>query len=112
MILIIRETVTTEQIKQMTEQFDSNFVKLAVDVNREILAGGGELHADCEQALLEDNSQQVDIWGADWHPETRTVTFESIINIRPRQQNFSMEVQDPALRSKIEKIIRGLLEVA
>jgi len=112
MILIIRETVTTEQIKQMTAQFDSNFVKLAVDVNREILAGGGELHADCEQALLEDNSQQVDIWGADWHPETRTVTFESIINIRPRQQNFSMEVQDPALRSKIEKIIRGLLEVA
>jgi len=112
MILIIRETVTTEQIKQMTEQFDSNFVKLAVDVNREILAGGGELHADCEQALLEDNSQQVDIWGADWHPETRTVAFESIINIRPRQQNFSMEVQDPALRSKIEKIIRGLLEVA
>lgn len=112
MILIIRESVTTEQIKQMTEQFGSNFIKLVVDVNREILAGGGELHADCEQALLEDNSQQVDIWGADWHPETRNVTFESIINIRPRQQNFSMEVQDPALRSRIEKIIRELLEVA
>ncbi|PKO20705.1 MAG: hypothetical protein CVU38_18715 [Chloroflexi bacterium HGW-Chloroflexi-1] len=112
MILIIREAVTREQIKQMTEQFGSNFIKLAVDVNREILAGGGELHADCEQALLEDNSQQVDIWGADWHPETSNVTFESIINIRPRQQNFSMEVQDPALRSRIEKIIRELLEVA
>jgi len=112
MILIIRETATPEQIEQMAEQFGSNFIKLAVDVNREILAGGGELHADCEQALLEDDSQQVDIWGADWHPETKTVTFESFINLRPRQQNFSMEVQDIVLRDRIEKIAHRLLEVA
>ena len=112
MISIIREPATPEQIEQMAEQFGSNFIKLAVDVNREILAGGGELYADCEQALLEDNSQQVDIWGADWHPATKTVTFESIINLRPRQQNFSMEVQDLVLRNRIEKIARRLLEVA
>lgn len=112
MIIIIREIATPEQIEQMTEQFGKNFIKLAVDVNREILAGGGELHADCEQTLLEDHSQQADIWGADWHPQTKTVTFESIINIRPRQQNFSMEVQDAALRSRIEEIVRRLLEVA
>lgn len=111
MLLIIRETATPEQIEPMAEQFGSNFIKLAVDVKREILAGGGELHADCEQILLEAHSQQVDIWGADWHPETKTVTFESIINIRPRQQNFSMEVQDLALRSRIEQIVRRLLEI-
>ncbi len=111
MVLIIRETATPKQIEKMTEQFGENLIKLAVDANRELLAGGGELHADCEQALLEDHSQQADIWGADWHPQTKTITFESIINIRPRQQNFSMEVQDLALRSRIEKIIRRLLEV-
>ncbi|MFP4396297.1 MAG: DUF5674 family protein [Anaerolineales bacterium] len=111
MLLIIREPATPEQIVQMAEVFGSNFIKLAVDVRREILAGGGELHADCEQALLEDGSQQEDIWGADWHAETRTVTYESIINLRPRQQNFSMEVQAPALRERIEEIVRRLLEV-
>lgn len=111
MILVVRETASPEQIAQMAEEFGSNFIKLAVDVSREILAGGGELHADCEQALLEDGSQQVDVWGADWHPETRSVTFESLINIRPRQQNFSMEVQDSGLRSRIEVIVRRLLEV-
>jgi hypothetical protein len=94
MILIIREEVTPEQMKQMTGEFGSNFIKLAVDVKREILAGGEELYSDCEQALLEDGSQQVDVWGADWHPESRNVTFESIINMRPQQQNFSMEIQD------------------
>ena len=34
-----------------------SYVKLAVDVRREVLAGGGELHADCEQVLLEDGSR-------------------------------------------------------
>ncbi|MCP4286588.1 MAG: hypothetical protein GY792_19435 [Gammaproteobacteria bacterium] len=111
MLLIIRETASPEQIAHISKQFGSNFIKLAVDVTREVLAGGGELHADCEQALLEDGSQQVNIWGADWHPETRTVTFESLINIRPRQQNFSMDVQDQALCNRIEKIVRRLLEV-
>ncbi len=110
MILIIRKLATKEQIAQMSEQFGSKFIKLAVDVNRKILAGGGELHSDCEQVLLEDGSQQVDVWGADWHPDTKTITFESLINIRPRQQNFGLEVQDSTLRDKIEKIVRKLME--
>lgn len=111
MIYIIRERAILQQIQEMLQDLET-YIKLAVDIERQILAGGGTLHADCEAVLLQDGSQQVDIWGADWHPETRTVTFESIINLRPRQQNFSMEVQDPALRNRIETIVRGLLEVA
>ncbi len=110
MILIIRKSITKEQIAQMSQHFGGKFIKLAVDVNREILAGGGELHSDCEQVLLEDGSQQVDVWGADWHPDTKTVTFESLINIRPRQHNFGLEVQDLALRGKIDQIVRKLME--
>jgi hypothetical protein len=39
------------------------YIKLAVDIRRGILAGGGVMHADCEVALLEDGSQQEDVWG-------------------------------------------------
>ncbi|OKH30918.1 hypothetical protein NIES2119_30050 [[Phormidium ambiguum] IAM M-71] len=112
MVLIIREPTTPEQINQMAETYFGLRIKLAVDVVREIVAGGGELHADCEQALLEDGSQQVNIWGADWYPETKEVGFESLINIRPRQQNRSMEIQNPDLRQRIETIVRNLLEVS
>ncbi|MFB2916857.1 MULTISPECIES: DUF5674 family protein [Aerosakkonema] len=112
MVLIIRDPATPEQINQMAETYFGLRVKLAVDVVREIIAGGGELHADCEQALLEDGSQQVNIWGADWYPETKEVGFESLINIRPRQQNRSMEIQNADLRQRIEKIVRRLLEVS
>lgn len=111
MIFIIREPATSEQINQMSQTYFGLMIKLAVDVEREILAGGGELHADCEEALLEDGSGQKDVWGADWYPELKRVGFESLINIRPRQQNRGMEVQSPVIREKIEVIVRRLLEV-
>ena len=111
MILVIRQPATPNQLAQMSEAFDGALIKLAVDVERGILAGGGELHADCEEALLKDGSQQSDVWGADWYPLERQVGFESLINIRPRQRNFTLEVQDPALRARIEAVVRRLLEV-
>jgi hypothetical protein len=48
--------------------------------------------------LLENGSKQVEIWGADWYPLTQEVGYESLINIRPRQNNRSMEIQDPMIR--------------
>jgi hypothetical protein len=111
MILILREAATPTQIEQMAEAYFGLMIKLAVDIEQEILAGGGELHADCERALLENGSQQADIWGADWYLEVKRVGFESLINIRPRQQNRVMDIQDPVIREKIETIVRRLLEI-
>lgn len=110
-MIIVREPTTSEKIREMAEPFFGLRIKLAVDVAREILAGGGELHFDCEQLLLDDDSHQENIWGADWYPQTKEVGFESIINIRPRQQNMTMEVRDLQLKAKIEKVVRYLLEV-
>ncbi len=66
-IHVIRAPATPEQIAEMLQAF-GDFIKLAVDVDREILAGGGNLHADCENMLLQDGSGQENIWGADWVP--------------------------------------------
>ena len=87
-----------------------DYIKLAVDIKRNILAGGGILHADCEAVLLEDGSKQEDIWGADWIPQTKEVRFEALINIRPRQNNRSMDIQNSAIRTQVEAITRQLLE--
>lgn len=108
MIHIIREHATTEQLQEMMEMLET-YIKLAVDIERGILAGGGAMHADCEAVLLEDGSRQEFIWGADWNPEAQEVTFESLINIRPRQNNRSMELQAPGLRAQVEQITRKLL---
>ena len=85
-------------------------MKLAVDIRRRIVAGGGALHADCEAALLDDGSRQEDVWGADWIPESQEVRFESLINIRPKAGNRSITVTVPALRETIEAIARARLQ--
>jgi len=85
------------------------YIKLAVDIQRGILAGGGAMHADCEAVLLEDDSQQEEIWGADWNPAAQQVTCESLINIRPRQNNPSMDILDPAIRERVAEIVQQLL---
>lgn len=109
-IIIVRQKVTFSEISSMLETL-GEYIKLAVDVERRTIAGGGELHADCEEALLNDGSEQKNIWGADWYPKTKKVAFESLINIRPQQNNRSMVIQDTEIKNLVEKIVRELLEV-
>jgi len=85
------------------------YIKLGVDIRRGVLASGGAMHADCEAALLEDGSQQEDVWGADWNPAAQQVTFESLINIRPRQNNPSMDILDKAIRQRVAEIAYQLV---
>jgi hypothetical protein len=81
------------------------YIKLAVDVQRRVVAGGGELHADCEAMLLEDGSEQESIWGVDWIPESQEVRFEAMINIRPARGNRSMSIQDEVTRALVRDIV-------
>ena len=109
MIHTVHSKVTPEDISKMLAAL-KDYIKVAVDVRKGILAGGGVMHADCEAKLLEAGSEQKDIWGADWYPKTKTIGFESLINIRPRQKNRSLEIKDGEIKTDVEKIIRKLLQ--
>lgn len=107
-IHVLRAPATSQQLDEMLEALDV-YVKLAVDIQREILAGGGVLHADCEAVLLADGSQQADVWGVNWIPVTQQIRYEALINIRPSQNNPAMTILDPAIRSRIDEIVQRLL---
>jgi hypothetical protein len=106
---LLRQPPTRDQVQDMLEA-QGSYIKLAVDVAQGLVVGGGEYHADCEEMLLAQGSRQEDTWGADWYPDSRTVTFGALINIRPRQHNRSMEVQDLTLRARIERAVRTVFE--
>ncbi|HEY9804098.1 MAG TPA: DUF5674 family protein [Leptolyngbyaceae cyanobacterium] len=108
LVLIIKERATIEQVEHMLQTLKI-YIKVAVDIERGILAGGGEKHAFCEAALLEDGSRQRDIWGADWTPFNQSIAYESIINIRPSQNNRSMLIQNPVIRERVKKITQELI---
>ncbi len=107
-IHILREKATPAQVQEMLAEYDT-MIKVAVDIRRKILAGGGKMHADCESVLLGDGSAQDDVWGANWYPADQSIEFESLINIRPRLGNRSILLQSAALAEPVEAIMRALL---
>lgn len=84
------------------------YIKTVVDIRRQILAGGGEMHSDCEAILLNDGSQQEDLWGASWNPVSQEIVYESMVNLRPRN-NRSMQILELMIREQVKQIIHRLL---
>lgn len=108
MIHILRSNATAEQVAEMLKEYES-MIKIVVDIRRRVLAGGGEMHSDCESVLLDDNSEQDDLWGANWYPADQEIVFESLINIRPRLGNRGILIQSEELRKQVESITREIL---
>ena len=107
----ILETPTTRQelIESSTNFIDTNTIKAAVDIKRELLAVDSPMHYDSEQLLLENGSDQADIWGINLYLDEDNiddlVEFDSMINIRPAQGNRSRNVEDLAIREKIKSVV-------
>ncbi|MFA4888951.1 MAG: DUF5674 family protein [Candidatus Omnitrophota bacterium] len=83
---IITETLTNDELKQMTANTFGNLVKAVVDVDREVVAVDAELHSDLEALLLENGSKQKSLWGINLYPEMQGeeyIEFDSMINMRP-----------------------------
>ena len=108
MIYLLRKPATSNQLQEMLQEYDG-MVKIVVDIRRRLLTGGGAMHADCESLLLEDGSEQDDLWGANWYPAEQRIAFESLINIRPRLGNRSILIHDETIRQQVEEISRTLL---
>ena len=60
---IIRDCISRTDLASMAEEQFGDWIKAVVDVSREVMAVGGDLHADDEAALLADGSGQRDLWG-------------------------------------------------
>ena len=108
-IHLITEKATPQQLNEMGAFYTAH-IKVAVDIERGILAGGGEWHADCEEVLREQGSTQENIWGAGYKPSSREVDFYSLINIRPRQHNPDQDILSAEIREKVEQVVRERLE--
>jgi hypothetical protein len=108
LIYLLTDKAQSAQIQAISEEYGA-MIKIAVDIRRKILTGGGEMHVDCEQVLLENGSEQDDIWGANWYPADQRVEFEALINIRPSLGNRGMLIQSQEIRNAVEAITRDIL---
>lgn len=112
-IEVIRESVALVHLGELAASGFGSLVKAVVDIDTEIMAIGGEMHADEEAVLLDLGSRQADLWGINLYPseygESDWIEFDSMINIRPRQGNRSRGVDDPTTQEKIAAIVAHLV---
>lgn len=110
---IITKRISLSKLKTENMTIFTSMLKADVDVAMRIIAVDAELHADLESLLLEDGSYQENIWGINLYPsktKEEFIEYTALINIRPSQQNFSMEIEDMEVRQKIKDIIEELID--
>jgi hypothetical protein len=111
-IVLLRAPIAPDQLRALVAHWFEDMVKYVVDVERGVVAVGGELHADAEAILLADGSRPQDLWGANYYPgrgEEGCIEYTSLINIRPAAGNRAMEIEDPELRERVRRLTFELL---
>lgn len=112
-IHIIENKISRQRLQQIAAEFYTDLLKAVVDIEKGIMAIGGELHADEEALLLEQGSNQGKLWGINLYPyqeRCKMVEFDSVINIRPMQNNRSRSVEDLDKQERIIQIVNSLVE--
>ena len=110
---IIKKSVPIVVLEEMAEHMFGNLIKAVVDVEKEIMAVNGELHADEEALLLEKGSKQQNLWGINIYPKIKGdewIEFDSMINLRPSSGNLTRGIKDLKVRKKVIKIVKKLVK--
>lgn len=111
-IKIVKDKIPMSELSHLAKESFIDYVKVVVDVRRQAMAIGGSMHADAEDTLLKDGSAQEDLWGVNIFPEKQgneRIEYTSLINIRPRQNNRSMEIQDDEIRIRIAAVVNKFI---
>lgn len=105
-IHVIRERATQSQLEDMASYYGDR-IKVAVDVTKRVLAGGGAWHINCKEVLVDQGSDPKDIWGGGYSPSRHEVDFLSHINIRPQDGNFDRYIESQDIRTAVKDIIHN-----
>ena len=111
---LIDTKISVAELTEMSKKMHEELVKAVVDIQKEIMVVDAELHSDQECFLLEQESEQKNLWGINLYPKKfgreGWVEFDSMINIRPVDDNRSRGVENPKIQEKIVKIVNKLVK--
>lgn len=104
MIITKTSPFTKDEIEKLKEEFEV-YIKTVIDIEKKICSAGCQLHSDSEKILLEQGSNQADLWGGGLDLETKAIKLNALINIRPTE-NPSDEILDKDKRRMFENLSR------
>ena len=107
-MIILDKSISIKELKVIADELYGDMVKAVADTSNGLVAIDAELHSDLERLLLENGSNQEDLWGFNIYPEMEGedfIEFDSLINIRPRMNNRSRYVESVEVRGKITALV-------
>jgi hypothetical protein len=110
---IIESQINLEELNEMARNKFGNMVKAVVDIEKKIMAVDGDLHADEEALLLNNGSNNKNLWGINLYPELNNedwIEFDSMINLRPAHNNRTRGVDDQAIQQQIVVVVDKLVK--
>lgn len=110
---LVDRSITREELKEMSDRFAGGLVKAVVDVEKRVMVVDAPMHADEEKELLDLGSHQDNLWGINLYPDLANedfIEFDSMINVRPRLNNFSRGIDSKELQEKIVSIVTKLVK--
>lgn len=112
--LVAEGTITVAELKKIAQEFYGTMIKGAVDIEKNIVAFGGEYHMDASTFLIETAGGKAnDIWGFNIHfeqPEDIWIEYRALINIKPARGNRSMIVRDEKIQERIQTIVNSKIK--
>jgi len=113
-IITIKEPITRAELKELAHEGFEDVVKVVVDIEKEIVAAGGELHVDMQVKLMEsEESTNENTWGINLYVNEEGesfLEFDSMINLKPSLGNKTRGVENKETRRKITEIINRLVK--
>ena len=107
-MIIVRDKIKKEDLLQNAEViFEDDMIKAVVDIENSLLAIDAELHSDLENLLLDNGSKQEALWGINLYPaeDDDFIEYDSLINIRRRQNNRSRGIEDPEVQAIVDDVV-------
>lgn len=108
----VNTSISRDELKELSERFAGGLVKAVVDIKKEVMVIDAPMHADEEKELLDTGSDQDDLWGINFYPDLPDkdfIEFDSMINVRPRLNNFSRSVENEDIQKKIIAVVSKLV---
>ncbi len=110
MIFVLNRKITPEEFRRAREVY-SDYIKTVIDVDKNILAVGGEYHIDCEEALIQEGSKLQNLYGGGYRVSTHEVEYMAMSNFKPNLGKTTYEIMDPIIREKLLELTQKYLEL-
>lgn len=109
----IDKPISRDELKKLSQNFAGGLVKAVVDIDKKVMVIDAPMHADEEKELLDKGSIQDNLWGINLYPDLDGddfIEFDSMINVRPRLNNFTRGIEDKGLQEKIVSVVTKLIK--